>query len=183
MNIKNFEEKQISSEQFFEGRVLRMFKDVIELPNGRTSTREYARHMGAVGIVPITPDNQVICVKQYRYPIASVVLEIPAGKLDYKGEIPEEAAKRELREETGATSGKLTYIGRYFSAPAIIDECVHLYLAEDLEFGETDLDEDEFVEVVKYPLDELVDMVMSGEIKDSKTQIAVLKLDRLLKKS
>lgn len=175
MDIKNFEEKQVASELIFDGKVLHLYKDDIELPDGRGAFREYVRHIGAVCVVPVTDEGEVICVKQYRYPIADVVLEIPAGKLDYKGEDPESAARRELREETGAVSGRLTYMGKYYSSPAILDECIYMYLAEDLSFGETELDEDEFIEVVRVPIDELAEMICKGEIIDGKTQSGVLK--------
>ena len=104
-----------------------------------------------------------------------MLLEIPAGKLDFKGEIPLDAVKRELREETGAVSTKLTYLGKFYPSPAILDECIHMYMAEELSFGDTDFDEDEFIEVVKIPLDTLVSMVIKGEIPDAKTQAAVMK--------
>ena len=175
MDIKNFEEKQVASELIFDGKVLHLYKDDIELPDGRGAFREYVRHIGAVCVVPVTDEGEVICVKQYRYPIADVVLEIPAGKLDYKGEDPESAARRELREETGAVSGRLTYMGKYYSSPAILDECIYMYLAEDLSFGETELDEDEFIEVVRVPIDKLAEMICKGEIIDGKTQSGVLK--------
>lgn len=183
MDIKNFEEKTLRSELIFDGKVVHLYRDDIELPDGREAFREYVRHIGAVCVIPVTDKGEVICVKQYRYPLGDVVLEIPAGKLDYKGEDPEGAARRELREETGAISGKLTYLGKFFSSPAILDECIHMYLAEELEFGDTDLDEDEFIEVVKIPIEELAEMVCRGEIIDGKTQAGVMKALYILNKN
>ena len=170
-----FEEKTVSSELIFDGKVLHLYRDDISLPDGNPAFREYCRHIGAVCVIPITDKGEVICVRQYRYPYGEVLLEIPAGKLDFKGEIPDDAVRRELREETGAVSGKLTYLGKFYSSPAILDECIHMYMAEELTFGETDFDEDEFIEVVKIPLATMVKMVISGEISDGKTQSAVLK--------
>lgn len=173
--IEKFEEKQKSSQLIFDGKVLHLYRDEIYLPDGREAFREYCRHIGAVCVVPVTDEGEIICVRQYRYPLASVMLEIPAGKLDSKTEDPKEAAIRELREETGATCQKLTYMGKYYSSPAILDECIHMYMAEGLEFGETDFDEDEFIEIVKIPVDELVGMIMRGEVHDGKTQAAVMR--------
>ena len=175
MDIKNFEEKQISSELIFDGKVVHLYCDKIELPNGKEGIREYVKHIGAVCVLPITKEGDVILVRQYRYAIGRMLLEIPAGKLDSKDEDPEDAVRRELREETGAISGKLTYMGKYFSSPAILDECIHMYLAEELEFGETDPDDDEFLEIVKMPLTELVEMIDRGEIIDGKTQALVMR--------
>ena len=180
MDIKNFEEKTVRSQLIFDGKVVHLYLDDIELPDGRASIREYVRHIGAVCVVPVTKEGEVICVKQYRYPLADVVIEIPAGKLDYKGEDPDEAVRRELREETGALSGKLTYLGKFYASPAILDECIHMYLAEELEFGEDDLDEDEFIEVVRIPMEELVEMIIKGEIIDAKTQSGVLRAHYML---
>ena len=174
-SIEGFEEKCLDSKLIFDGKVLHLYRDDISLPDGKSAFREYCRHIGAVCVIPITNDGEVICVRQYRYPYGEVLLEIPAGKLDFKGEIPDDAVRRELREETGATSGKLTYLGKFYSSPAILDECIYMYMAEDLTFGDTDFDEDEFIEVVKIPLVKMVDMVVSGEISDGKTQAAVMK--------
>lgn len=180
--ISFFEEKQTSSELIFDGKVLHVYKDSITLPNGKPSTREYIKHVGAVCVVALTDEREVICVKQYRYPIASVMLEIPAGKLDYKEEDPRAAALRELREETGAVCKEITYLGVYLSSPAILDEKIHMFLAKGLEFGETDPDDDEFIETVKIPLDTLVEMIMRGEVPDGKTQAAVMRTAHLLEK-
>ena len=177
--MSNLEEKFISREKIFDGVVLRVVRDTVELPNGQIATREICLHHGAVAIIPILDDGRVLMERQYRYAHGRIFFEIPAGKLDSPDEDPYDAAVRELREETGAIAEKLTYLGRIDPTPALINEKIHLYLAEGLKFGERELDDDEFLEVEAVPLDELVDMVMSGEIKDSKTQIAVLKLDRL----
>ena len=168
-------EKEKSSELIFDGKVLHLYRDEIYLPNGKESFREYCRHIGAVCVVPVTDEGEIICVRQYRYAVGRTVLEIPAGKLDSRDEIPIDAAVRELREETGAAAQKITYMGEYFSSPAILDERIYMFLAEGLEFGETDFDEDEFIEIVKIPVDELVGMIMCGEIIDGKTQAAVMR--------
>lgn len=174
-DISQFEEKQKDSRLIFDGTVLHLYRDEIYLPDGREAYREYCRHIGAVCVVPVTDKGEIICVRQYRYPVANVMLEIPAGKLDFKTENPYGAAMRELREETGATCQRLTYMGKYYSSPAILDECIHMYMAEGLSFGDTDLDEDEFIETVRIPIDELVGMIMRGEIPDGKTQAAVMR--------
>lgn len=177
-----FEEKLTSSELIFDGKVLHVYKDNITLPNGAPAFREYIKHIGAVCVVALTDDNEVICVRQFRYANASVILEIPAGKLDFKEEDPREAAIRELREETGAVCKDMTYLGVYLSSPAILDEKIHMFLAQGLEFGETDPDEDEFIETVKIPIDTLVEMIMRGEVPDGKTQAAVMRTAYLLEK-
>lgn len=179
--MKNLEEKYISREEIFEGNVMHVVRDVIELPNGKRATREVCLHNGAVAILPLLPDGRVVMERQYRYPHSRVVLEIPAGKLDTPDEIPLEAAKRELREETGALAGKMTYLGKIIPSSAILSEVIHLYLAEELTFGERELDEDEFLDVEYISLAELKSMVMTGEIADAKTQIAVLKADEILR--
>ena len=119
-------------------------------------------------------------MRQYRYAVGQVTLEIPAGKLDAPDEDSREAVLRELREETGARCKSLTYLGTYLASPAILDEKINLYLARELDFGECDPDDDEFIDVVQIPLDEMVDRVMAGEILDGKTQLAVLKVNELL---
>ena len=173
-------EKTVESESIYDGRVLHVYCDTVSLPDGNQSKREYAKHKGAVAVVPLTDEGEVICVRQYRYAHRKVLLEIPAGKLDTFEEDFISATTRELREETGATCRKLQFIGDLISTPALIDEVIHMYLARGLEFGDTDPDEDEFLDVVKIPLEELVRMVMNGEIKDSKTQTAILKTHFIL---
>ncbi len=176
----NIEEKFVSREEIYDGVVLHVVKDTVELPNGKQAIREICLHLGAVAIIPLMSDGRIIMERQYRYAHGRTFFEIPAGKLDSADEDPLLAAKRELREETGAVAGKITYLGRIDTTPALINEKVHLYLAEDLTFGERELDDDEFLETEAVPLDTLLDMVMKGEIMDSKTQIAVLKLSHIL---
>ncbi len=176
-----FLEQTVASHLLYDGAILHVYRDDITLPDGKPAFREYNRHVGAVCVIPVTDEGEVICVRQYRYAVGDILLEIPAGKLDYAGEDPRSAALRELKEETGAVCGKLTELGLYLGSPAILDEKIHMYLAEELTFGNTDPDEDEFIETVRLPLDELVDMVMRGEIPDGKTQIAALRAQKLRK--
>lgn len=169
-------ERKQTSELIYDGVVVHLYRDGIALPDGKPSVREVIRHVGAACVVPLTENNEVICVRQYRYPVGRVLLEIPAGKLNGKDEDPVEAALRELREETGASCEKLTSLGPLYPTPAYTDECIHMYLAEGLSCGDIAPDEDEFLDVVRVPIAELVDMILAGEIADSKTQAAVLKV-------
>lgn len=177
------EEKQTSSTQIFDGKVLHVRLDGITLPNGEPATREYCHHNGAVCVIPVTDEGEIICVRQFRYPFREALIEIPAGKLDTPDEDPTEAALRELREETGAKCERLTYMGLYYPSPAILDEKIYMYLAEGLTFGETDFDEDEFLEIVRIPVDELCQAILKGEIRDGKTQAAVLRAAIMLNKN
>ncbi len=180
MEKDNLIEKQLSSQLIYDGCVVHLYRDEIELPNGHKSMREYVRHFGAVCVVPLTSEGDIIFVRQFRYAFGKTLLEIPAGKLDSPDEDPNSAVLRELREETGATCGKLTFLGKLYPSVGISDEVVYMYAAEELEYGSDDPDEDEFLEVVRIPFDKAVDMIMSGEICDSKTQTAILKF-RFLK--
>lgn len=175
----NLKEVQMASDIIYDGAILHVYKDCVTLPNGKPARREVIRHVGAVGIVPLTDDRKVIVERQYRYPLDMVITEIPAGKLDSKDEDRLEAAKRELREETGITAEEWIEMGIYYPAAAYTDEKITLYLAKGLHFGEQDLDEDEFLNVEAIPLETLVEEVMSGKITDGKTQVAILKADRI----
>ena len=179
--MNNLVEKQISREEIFSGVALHVVRDEILLPNGKKSVREISLHNGAAAIIPILPDGRVLMERQYRYAHGRVMLEIPAGKLDTPDEIPLEAAKRELREETGAVAEKITFLGRIAPSPALINEIIYLYMAENLSFGENDLDDGEFLDIEYIHIDKLYEMVMNGEIEDSKTQIAILKAREILK--
>ena len=175
-------EKKLTSKQVFDGVVVKLFVDEVELPDGKKSVREVVRHPGAVCVIPIDENGDVIMIKQFRYPFEEVLYEIPAGKLEI-GEDPYEAAKRELEEETGVNASKIEYIGTMYTTVAILDEKIHMYLATGITYKDAHPDEGEFLEVEKIPLSTLVDMVMDGKIPDSKTQIAILKAEKLLKNS
>lgn len=179
-DFEELEEKQVDAKQIYDGEVLHVRFDNIMLPNGKPATRELINHIGAVCIIPVTDDNKVIIERQFRYPIYQVVTEIPAGKLDSKDEDRLLAAKRELREETGYTADKWTDLGIYYPAPAYSDEKITMYLAQGLHKGERDLDEDEFLNVIEVPLQELLEDVMNGTITDGKTQICIMKAANLL---
>ena len=174
-------ENQLHREEIFRGVALHVVKDDILLPDGKRSVREISLHNGAAAVIPILDDGRVLMERQCRYAHGRVMLEIPAGKLNTKDEPPLEAAKRELAEETGAIAEKFTYLGSIAPSPALLDEVIHIYMAEGIRFGESHLDEGEFLEPVYYTLDQLFDMVMRGEITDAKTQIAILKAKELLK--
>ena len=175
MGERGLEEISVFSECLFDGKVLHLYRDKVRLPSGIESEREYCRHIGAVCIIPLLSDGRVVMERQFRFAHGRVFFEIPAGKLDFPEEEPLSAAIRELREETGAVAAKITYLGRVDTTPALINEKIHMYLAEELTFCEKNLDEDEFLEVELCPFSELYRMVMSGEIADAKTQIAILK--------
>ena len=169
-----------SSEDIFDGVILHVKKDRVRLPNGDRSGRELIRHVGAVAVIPVFEDGTVIIEHQFRYPLDKVITEIPAGKLDSLSEDRLTAAKREFKEETGYTADTWIDLGEYHPAAAYTDEKLTIYLARDLHEGEQKLDEDEFLELERVPLKELEELVMSGEITDGKTQVAVLKAARYL---
>ena len=177
---RRLEEKQLVREEIFDGKILHLVKDQVELPNGHRSVREMIDHVGAVCVVPVTEDGQVYVERQFRYPLGRVITEIPAGKLDSDEEDILEAAKRELKEETGLTAGKWTRLGLFFPAAAYTDEVITMFLAEDLRQEKQELDEDEFLDVRKVPLTQLVEDIMAGKVPDAKTQAAVLRAARLL---
>lgn len=172
-------EKFVSREEIFEGKVIHLVHDTVTLPDGKLAKREICIHSGGVAVIPLLPDGRIITERQYRYAHSRVFCEVPAGKLEQTDSLPLEAAKRELREETGAVAEKYTYLGRIASTPALLDEVIHLYLAEDITFGERELDDGEMLNVLFEPLSELYRRVMSGEIEDAKTQIAILKVAAL----
>lgn len=181
MNELDLMEKTLSSEPLYDGKILHLYRDQVQLPNGRQAVREIIRHVGAVCVVPLLDDGRVIMERQYRYPINQVITEIPAGKLDSPDEDPLAAAKRELREETGYEASGWLMLGQFVPAAAYCDEMISMYLARGLTAGTQKLDEDEFLNVTAIPLDQLIEQVMQGKITDAKTQTALLKTYVLLK--
>ncbi|EGQ1671137.1 TPA: NUDIX hydrolase, partial [Staphylococcus pseudintermedius] len=167
----HFEEKTISKESIYKGKIIEVEKHKVSLPNNETAYREVVKHNGAVAICALTPDQQVILVKQYRKALEQELLEIPAGKLE-PGEDRESAAMRELEEETGYKAKKLTLIGEVYGTPGFSNEKISVYFADNLVEGKVNLDEDEFVEKVLYSLDDVKKAVEARTIEDAKTFIA-----------
>ena len=173
-------EKTLREEYIYNGRIIRLRRDDAQLPNGETATREVIEHNGGVCVAALTDDDELLMVRQFRYPYKETLLEIPAGKRDSINEDPFECGLRELSEETGATAKDFYFLGKLYPSPGYCGEIIWMYAAKNLTFGESHTDEDEFLEVEKIPLEKAVNMVLSGEITDAKTQTAILKL-KLLK--
>jgi len=170
----SFFEKQLESKIVYEGLIVNIKRDVAELQNGNSAEREVVVHPGGVGIVAVTDDRKVLMVRQYRYPMQEVVLEIPAGKLD-ADEDPFECAVRELSEETGYTANNYVDLGAIYPSPGFCRETLYLYLALDLVPGEMHLDVNELLSVEQVDMDELIRQIMANELKDAKSVIGVLK--------
>ena len=173
-------EKTLTSREVYRGRILRVREDTVRLPNGKTAEREVAEHPGGVGILALD-GGDVLLVRQYRYAFSRVLTEIPAGKRE-PGEEPFVTAQRELREEIGATAGKWTELGALIASPGCYGEVLYLYMAQELTFGDTHPDEDEFLDVLRMPFDQAVEQCMRGELTDAKTVAALLKAKILLKR-
>lgn len=167
-----FEEKTMKSDKIYEGKLLNLRVDTVEIPDKRYSKREIVEHPGGVAVIPITKDNSIILVKQYRKAVEKFLLEIPAGKLEINEE-PRETAIRELKEETGFTANKVEYLLEFYTSPGFSNEKIYLFLATDLIEGEATPDTGEFVDIEKYNINDLIKMVERGEIIDSKTIIAI----------
>lgn len=176
----NLKETTKSQEYIYRGRIINMRRDEAILPNGKTATREVIEHPGGVCVAALTDAHEVLFVRQYRYPYSAEILEIPAGKRDSLWEAPLECGKRELKEETGAVAEKFITLGELYPSPGYCNEIIWMFAATNLSFGDTNPDEDEFLSVERIPLERAVEMILSGEIKDSKTQAAVLKLKILV---
>lgn len=172
-------EKTESSELIFDGKIITVKKDTARLENDEIVSRELVVHPGGVCVVPINDNNEILMVKQFRYPFQTVLTEIPAGKLEV-GEDHREAGLRELKEETGAVCEKFEYLGVCYPSVAYLTEKIHMYMATGLTFDKQHLDDDEFLDVVKVPFEKAVEMVMNGELPDAKTQCAILKAARII---
>ena len=157
-----YEEKTVSSEKVFEGRIIKVKVDKVEMPDGSTSTRELVEHPGGVGIVAVTDNDEIILVKQYRKPLDKVIYEIPAGKL-----------------EPGLSAKVFDYMGFIYPSPGFTDEVTHVYLAKELTQGETHPDDDEFLDVEKVPFERALKMVIDGEINDAKSVFGILKYNMM----
>ncbi len=176
----DFTEKPLKQDYLYRGKIVNLRVDDAELPDGTTALREVVEHPGGVCVAALTDKEELLFVEQFRYPYMETVLELPAGKLEY-GEDPFEAGKRELLEETGAAAKNYRDLGKLYPTPGYCGEIIHMYLAENLTFSEQHLDEDEFLEVRRIPLETAFQMVMRNEIRDSKTQVGILKTYQLIK--
>ena len=177
--MSKLKETQKSSEKIFSGKLIDLYFDHIELPNGKSSTREWIKHPGAVCVIPILPNGNLCLVRQYRYGPRAEFIEIPAGKLD-ANEDPLACAKRELEEEIGYSAGKLTFLTNIHPAIGFSNEKMWMYLAEDLILSKQNLDQDEFLELYPLPVDEAIDLISQGKITDVKTVIGILWLEKFL---
>ena len=177
--MSKLKETQKSSEKIFSGKLIDLYFDHVELPNGKSSTREWIKHPGAVCVIPILSNGNLCLVRQYRYGPIAEFIEIPAGKLD-AGEDPLVCAKRELEEEIGYSAGKLTFLTNIHPAIGFSNEKMWMYLAEDLILSKQNLDQDEFLELYPLSVNEAIDLIFQGKITDVKTVIGILWLDKFL---
>lgn len=173
----NSPEKILSSEQIYDGKIVNLRVDTIELPSGNVTKREIMAHGGAVSVVPILPDGKIGMIRQWRSAVQEYLWELPAGGLE-KGEKPEDCAGRELIEEIGYKAGKLTLFFQCYLAPGYSSEMMYGFLGEDLELVGAQPEEDETIELVPKSLEELLPLIDSGEIRDSKTVCGLLALYR-----
>ena len=177
----DFTEKKVSSETVYKGKILNLRVDDVELPNGKITKREVVEHAGAVAVVPVNEKNELLLVRQYRYPVGKVLLEVPAGKLE-KGEDPEACAVRELAEETGCRAKDMKLLFSFYSTPGFSNEKMYVYLARGLTYLGEHPDEDEFIEASPVPLQAALDLIDRGEICDAKSIIGILAVKREMDK-
>ena len=170
----NLTEETVSSEAVYDGALLHVRRDVVRLPDGEESVREWIRHPGAAAVVPLGADGHVTLVRQFRYPLRREFLEVPAGKFDADGESALDVARRELREEVGLEAGRWTALGVTYPGIGYSSEQIHLFLAEDLGEVGAGSDDDEFLEPVRMPFEEAARRARAGEVPDAKTCVALL---------
>ena len=175
----DFTEKTLTSEYVFKGKVIDVRRDDIEVSNGHKSVREVVEHSGGVTMLAVKDNGNVLFVKQFRYPIKDVSIELPAGKLEI-GENPDLAAKRELEEETGYISDNWVKLGYIYTSVGFCDEKLHLYLAKDLKYKKQNPDEDEIIECEEYPLSKVMEMSDNGVINDAKSSCTILRARKYL---
>lgn len=175
----NLKEKQLTAEYLYKGKIVNLRRDTAELPDGTSALREVVEHPGGVCVAALDENDDIYFVRQFRYPYFEELLEIPAGKRNSPDEDPLECGRRELMEETGIMAKSYTFLGQLYPTPGYCGEIIWLYAATDLSLGESRPDSDEFLQVEKLSLKNAVEKIMSGEIKDAKTQAAVLKLKLL----
>jgi ADP-ribose pyrophosphatase len=178
--MAKLEEEKISSRPVFAGRLLKVRVDTVRLPNGIESTREVVEHPGAVAVIALTPERELILVRQYRQAVGEVMLEVPAG-VPLAGEAGAAAARRELEEETGWRARSVKKLFEGYASPGYSDEVVRFFLAEELTLFQQKTDEDELIEAVELPLGEARALLKAGKIKDNKTMLAILAADLYLK--
>lgn len=169
----NIIEKTVKSKNLYNGKIVKLDIETVLLPNGNITEREIIRHPGAVAILPIDSNENIYFIKQFRKAINDILLEIPAGKLEI-GEEPYKCALRELQEEIGYTSNKLTLINTIYTSPGFADEIIYIYKAEELVKSQLKKDEDEFIDICIFHKSQVFDMIKNGEIKDAKTIVALL---------
>ncbi len=177
---------RIDSEIVYDGRIVRLSVDTVRFPDGSEGQLEMIRHAGASAVLPflgglLDPDPDVLLVRQYRYASDGYLYEIPAGLPAGPEESWEECAHRELEEETGRRAGSMTPLTRIYTTPGFTDEVIRLFVATDLEPGETSRDPDEFIEVVRIAFSEVLEMVRDGRIVDAKSVVAILYADRFVR--
>ena len=177
--MMDFTEKRIEREKIFDGHIFNVYLDKVIISDGSIRPREVVEHSGGVCVVPVDDDGNVYMVRQFRYAVGKTILEIPAGKLE-KGEEPFEAAKRELSEETGFTADNWTSLGKMYPTPGYCSETLRVYLARGLTAGEMHLDDGEILTAEKLRLDDVMEMIMNGEISDAKTVFGIMKTEKLI---
>lgn len=157
-----------------KGNIIDFYEDTMQIPNGNTAKWDFIEHIGAAAVLPVREDGKLVMVRQYRNALDQMTLELPAGSLDYRGEPTLDAAKRELTEETGYSAGSFEFLISIFTTVAFCNEKIDIYVAKDLKAGSQNLDENEYINVEAYDIEELCEMIYDAKIQDSKTVAAIM---------